>query len=140
MNLGYVKTEFLDYQDQNRDLSGNEFPQAPRFTGSSGFTYAPSQGIFNGVVLNTFVVHESSSFSRPENTEDHRNTGHTLLNAKLGYQTDRGSLFLVGQNLTDEIYILAEFPAPAVQGRSQAGQSITYGGRRRIGLDLNLYF
>ncbi|MEM8553494.1 MAG: TonB-dependent receptor [Pseudomonadota bacterium] len=98
--IGYLQSEFLDYDTTGGDFTGNELPGAPTWTGSFGGVYQ----FDNGIGLGLDFSYTDEAFSTASN--DPRLTSDTrfLTNANLTYE--RGGL-LVGayvRNLFDVDY------------------------------------
>lgn len=129
--VGIAHTKYLDFVSPQGDFSGNRFPQSPRNTWSLGGTWKP----LSRAMINAELVHEAGTFTDPNNTPALETPGHTLLNARLGYQLREGlDLFAYGRNLTNEtyeIYVLDTLP-----GR----QAATLGMARQYGLGFEAHF
>ncbi|MEM8554122.1 MAG: TonB-dependent receptor [Pseudomonadota bacterium] len=100
-NLGYAKTEFLDLEVNGEDLEGNRFPDAPEWTGALGGSYR----FANGITLAADGVYTGSSFNNVQNSDDRENDSRFIVNASVGYETDRWSAFLYANNLFDDDYV-----------------------------------
>ncbi|MEM7747426.1 MAG: TonB-dependent receptor [Pseudomonadota bacterium] len=102
-NLGYVKTEFLEFIDLNgNDRSGNEFPGAPRWTMSLGAQYNFSNGVFVQADAN----YQSDAFVAVSNDPGRIQDARTIVNARIGYQNETLSVYGFATNLFDETYSL----------------------------------
>ena len=105
-SLGYVDTEFTDFVSDQEDLSGNEFPNAPRWTFSAGGRYE----FANGFYFQTDVNYRSGAYVGPDNVRGNEEDARTLVNAKLGYQyNDAFDVAVYTTNLFDEEYLTNSF-------------------------------
>ena len=123
-NIGFTKTEFDDYTGNAGgapvDLSGNEFAQAPRWTGSIGGAYY----FGNGLEAEVDVNYTDRSYYTVNNDPGELNKAFTLVNARIGYQSDSyWSVHLYARNLFDEQYLSRK----RVDGSSTAGDSRVVG-------------
>ncbi len=128
-NIGFTKTEFDDYIGNAGgtpvDLSGNEFAQAPRWTGSIGGAYY----FDNGLEAEVDVNYTDNSFYTVNNDPGELNKAFTLVNARVGYQSDSfWSVHLYARNLFDEQYLSRR----RVDGFGTAGDS------RVVGVSVNV--
>ena len=128
-NIGYTKTKFDDYTGNASgmpvDLSGNEFAQAPRWTGSIGGAYY----FDNGFETELDVNYTDRSYYTVNNDRDELNKAFTLVNARVGYQSDSfWAVHLYARNLFDEQYLSRK----RVDGSSTAGDS------RVVGINLSV--
>ena len=118
-SFGFSETEFLDFEQQGEDLSGNRFAFAPRFTASVGGSYF----FDNGIELHLDANYTSEQFSDVENTSDGRLDNRVVVNTRVGYQTEHVGAFLYARNLFDEDYLLDRTATMA-----NAGEPLTVGG------------
>ncbi|MEM6934694.1 MAG: TonB-dependent receptor, partial [Pseudomonadota bacterium] len=112
-SFGYANTEYLDYVNADEVFTGNEFPQAPNFTGAFGGIY----NFYDGWAVGIDASYTSKAFSDPENTLETQSDDRFLLNAQVTYETD---LFLAGvyvRNLLDNDYAELRFGSNPVQVR-----------------------
>ncbi len=63
VNLGYVKTRFLNFKNSNVNYNGNSFPDAADFTGQASYWKVFSEK-WKGILTTRYV---SDSYSDPEN-------------------------------------------------------------------------
>lgn len=103
LSAGSVSTEFKSYVDvfTGESLAGNEFPYAPDFTVSGGFTYRHAAGWM--AALN--VSYASEAFDDAENTPEFVIEDLTLVNARAGYEGESWSAYVYAENLFDEDHI-----------------------------------
>lgn len=125
-SIGYVNAEFDEFESVDLgDLSGNRFVRSPRATGAVGINWKS----VSGLIANAAVRYTGDRYQDAANEillED-----YTLVNAKLGYEGDRWSVYVFGENLLDEEYIAF---------RSDAENFAELGGARFVGLGLEFSF
>lgn len=93
------------------DATGNDTPQAPRVTLSTGVDYSMSTPV-GGLILSLDYYYNSGFYWEPDNYL--RQSSYGLLDARIKYMpSDRFSVSVWGKNLTDEHY--------ASQALTQAG-------------------
>ncbi len=100
-SAGMLRTRFDDFLDENRDFTGNEFPQAPRWSLMGGVSFRPSDWVSGTVEL----ASQGSAFSEAGNEPDLRLDGRTLLNARFGVERMGLGAWFYGRNLLDESYL-----------------------------------
>ena len=105
-SVGFSRTKFDEFVTNvggaSSNLSGSEFSYAPRWTLALGGNYRWGAGFvanFNAnyrseVFTNTGFTQESSKVS-----------GRTLVNGRVGYETERWGAYVYGKNLLDEQYL-----------------------------------
>ena len=126
--LGHVRTEFDDFvvetPTESYDLSGREFADAPRWSANAGFTYSPASGFF--LNMNANYNSKSHSVVNPGSIAglDPIIGGRTLVNGKVGYETEHYGFYLYANNLFDEEYVVAPDTG---QNFEQLGAARTYG-------------
>lgn len=95
--VGLVQTEFTEFVDGGVDLSGNEFPNAPKVTGAFGASYF----FDNGFEVHGDASYTGSSFSFAENNPRLGADSRFLVNARAGYQSENWGVFVYARNLFD---------------------------------------
>lgn len=124
-NVGYAHTDFDDYIGADAagvpaDLAGNEFPEAPNWTGSIG----GSLFFGNGFEADISVNYTDESYYTARNLPDELNEPFTLVNARLGYRSESfWSAHIYARNLFDEQYLARK----RADGFSSAGDSRVVG-------------
>ncbi|MEM7669080.1 MAG: TonB-dependent receptor [Pseudomonadota bacterium] len=118
--IGYNETEFEDFISNGEQLAGNEFRNAPRWTGSVGGVYYFENGIF----LGADASYTSGSFGDALNSPASRSDPRFLLNLRAGYETENFSIFAFVDNVTDRTY--AE-ERSATTGVITIGNPLTFG-------------
>ncbi len=128
--IGYLDTQFDEYDGDTFEYTGNEFPYAPEWTLALGFNYQhPSGFVVSGDVnwSDEFFSAETNDPNRVEfepifdtegNEVGQRETcsarpcndpattvdDYWVVNLKLGYVADNWSAYLFGRNVFDEDY------------------------------------
>lgn len=108
LTLGFLDTEFTDFPyaantgTRFDNLAGNEFPNAPAFTASAGFSYEHRSGLYTSWTMS----YTDDAFSRVENLRSDRTDDFLLLNARAGYRADRYEVYVYATNLLDEEFVL----------------------------------
>lgn len=103
-SVGHTRTKFDEFVTDVgsiTDLSGLEFPYAPRWTLAGGANVRFGGG-FNANVNASYRSAVYADVSIPQS--DSRVGGRTLVNARIGYEADQWSLSLFANNLFDEKY------------------------------------
>jgi len=129
-SLGYSKTEFDDFRlpGSLRDLSGSEFPFAPRWAAPPGGEPRAPRGLLGPLNANYrgkvyTVVGDNQAASQVG--------ARTIVNGRFGYDAGPWGVYLYGKNLLDEEY--------AQQKRTTAPLAIL-GAPRVIGAQLEARF
>lgn len=104
-SIGYNQTEFLDFVSNGVQLAGNEFRNAPEWTGAVGGTYFFDQGWLDGFYVGADASYTSSSFSDAANSGSLRSDQRTILNLRAGYETEHFNVFGYVNNLGDTTYV-----------------------------------
>jgi len=105
-SLGHTRTRFDDFTitagQDNRDLSGSEFPYAPHWTAALGGDYRFGAGW----VAHLDGGYKSSAFSAAglDQAQDSRVKGRLLFNGRFGYDSGRWGAYVYGKNLLDATY------------------------------------
>ncbi|MDV6332760.1 TonB-dependent receptor [Asticcacaulis sp. 201] len=106
-SLGYSRTKFDDFTVTAgtlfADYTGAEFAYAPHYTLALGGTYRWRNGVFANLNAN----YTSGAYSGTDVAEqvNYSVDAKTLVNAKIGYETDHWGLYLYVNNLFDERYV-----------------------------------
>lgn len=143
-SLGLLGTEFDDFiNSSGEDLDGAEQAQSPdyQFFVSADYRFAP--GWFARVEVEgrgRYYFSDSRRFTAAGgDLEDVRSDAYELINASLGYRTDRYDVRVWGRNLADEDYFVRGFffgndPRDFYTERG----FYQYGDPRRYGVTLNV--
>ena len=118
--VGYAKSEFKEFvvdlpntpQPVDFDLSGESFAGAPEWTANLSATYKHDSGFFGNVSANymnsakTWLEYWTLTDVQKYRGADYRprNDARTLVNARVGYEWDNFSVYLIGKNLLDHEY------------------------------------
>lgn len=104
-SIGHAQTEFDDFQvgvGTPSDLSGQEFAFAPEWTLSGGATYRWAEGFIANINAN----YRSEVFSEVGTAQPTSEVGaRTLVNTRVGWETDRWGVYAYAHNLFDEEYV-----------------------------------
>ena len=128
-SVGLLKTRFDDAVTSLGTINGNAFPNAPTITASAGAIYKHESGFFVGADISyTDGFYSSGDVA---NTPTRFVDAYTLVNARIGYETQHGSVSLFARNLLDEKYLTS-----ITAGRTEA----TIGDSRMIGIKATARF
>ena len=101
-SLGFVDTEFKEFEANGVDYAGSSFPQAPEFTVTLGGHYVSDSGLFAASTY-SYTDASYSIITAPEVTK----TGErNNLSGRLGYQRENWRAYVWGTNLLDDEYAL----------------------------------
>lgn len=107
LNIGYLKTEFIDFSfdelDANKNTititkDGREQAHAPEWSALSSLHFSPSQ---NWSLTIEAEGKDSFYFS---NSHDSKSNAYSLLHSRIEYSKDSLTIALNGRNLTDKEY------------------------------------
>lgn len=154
-SVGYAKTEFEDFtigvNSANAanfsectasgtanflcDFSGNEFGFAPQWTLNAGATWQPSENWIANINAN----HVSAAFIRGDRPQASRDSDErTLVNFRAGWQNENFGIYLSGENLLDEDYLITQFPNdPLLDSEPEFAQ---FGDPRTFSIQLEARF
>ena len=112
-SVGYAKTEFDEYvvniNGLPTDLSGNEFSFAPQWTLNAGATWRPTENWIANINAN----HATASYIRADRDQSlfgRNSEARTLVNFRAGWENDTFGIYLAGNNLFDEDYVITQVP------------------------------
>lgn len=97
-NYGYNKTTFDEYSDFKGNYKGNYKPLAPKYNYSLGFQYRDSSGYY----ARTDVTGYGDMYL--DNANKYKRDSYSLVNAKLGYESEKYDIYLYGKNIFDKDY------------------------------------
>jgi len=105
-SVGYSRTKFDEFvtsiDGATSDLSGSEFSYAPRWTLALGGNYRWGSGF----VANLNANYRSEVFTSTGYDQGESKVGaRTVLNGRVGYETDRWGAYVYAKNLLDETYL-----------------------------------
>jgi len=123
--FGYNHVEFDKFKDVKGNYEGNMAPYAPEYTFNIGAQYRHSNGFYARA---DFIAHD-------EMYDDYANLysrdAYQVVNAKIGYETDRFDIYFYGKNIFDEEYDLVGY---------SGGYYTLYSEPGELGLQLNYRF
>ncbi|WP_321413794.1 TonB-dependent receptor [uncultured Desulfobacter sp.] len=96
--FSYNKTEFDEYNDGFTDYSGNKTTFSPKYNYTLGMTYRAEQGYYASADLSGYgdmYLDLDNEYKRP---------AYELVNAKIGYETEKYDIYLYAKNLFDRNY------------------------------------
>ena len=118
--IGYAKSEFKEFivdlpntaDPVDYDLSGESFAGAPEWTANLSATYKHESGFFGNLSANymnsakTWLEYWTLNDVQAYRGEDYRprNDARTLVNARVGYEWENFSVYVIGKNLLDHEY------------------------------------
>ncbi|MEM1308502.1 MAG: TonB-dependent siderophore receptor [Cyanobacteria bacterium P01_H01_bin.153] len=127
--FGYVDAEFTDYVNPftNDRFDGNQLPYAPEYTYNLAAQYRSPGGLFTRLEL------QGSGTAFFDDANRFKQDPFALVNTRIGYEWDRGGVYLFATNLFDTEYITTAFAA--------LGQDFaSYGDRRIFGVQVRANF
>ncbi|MFV0624256.1 TonB-dependent receptor [Sphingomonas sp. ac-8] len=125
-SVGHVRTKFDDFTLPNGatsaiDLAGSEFPYAAHWTVAGGVNARVGP-----VVGNLNANYRGPAYSDVGVTQvQGKLPGRTVVNARIGWEVERFTLFAYARNLLDEAYKQYDF---ASSNRAILGDPQTFGG------------
>lgn len=129
-SIGFLQTELVDYQSDAIafDISGNEFPEAPRISGGIWSSYRFAEAWIVTANMNA----RSSAFATGDltNQETFKVPGYALVNVRGGYERENWSVLAGINNLLDKEYLTGR----DIFGGYYVGDAITYS------IELKTYF
>lgn len=96
--IGYVDAEFDQFSDANGNYEGNKKPYAPDYTFNVGATYRTPMGLYFGAN----IVGSGDMYTDKNNL--FKQDAYALVNAKIGYETDKFDIYIYAKNIFDEEY------------------------------------
>ncbi|KIU27656.1 TonB-dependent receptor [Sphingomonas melonis] len=131
-SAGYVRTKYDRFDlpagsTSTVNLAGSQFPYAPRWTLAGGIN-----GRAGAIVGNVNANYRSAVFADVGTAQNQaRVSGRTVVNARLGYDAGRWTVFAFARNLLDEDYLQYRTPDGL---RGIVGDPQTFGA----GLELHM--
>ena len=112
LGAGYLfEYEFDEFPSRTTgDLTGNRLPNANEYSVNAGTIFRHPNGLF----LSADIAFNGPKYFDEANAVEQES--YTLLNAKIGYETDSWSLYLYGRNLLDEAYAVTRFEDALMAG------------------------
>lgn len=125
-SVGFVDTEFDTFNLAGRDLSGEAFPEAPRWNVAAGAFYQHLSGVFLGVDFEYTDDFRARIAQAPTDTLD----DFFLTNVQAGYRSSWFVLKLFIDNVADRRYFLF----------ADNNVASTLGDERLIGVSLDVFY
>ena len=125
-SVGFVETEFDTFNLAGRDLSGEAFPEAPRWNVAAGAFYQHPSGVFLGVDFEYTDDFRARIAQAPTDTLD----DFFLTNVQAGYRSSWFVLKLFIDNVADRRYFLF----------ADNDVASTLGDERLIGVSLDVFY
>ena len=122
-NLGLISAEFDEYNGHpsGEDLAGNDIPNTPQYKLAVGGVYRHVNGIFAQALASWIGA------TYLEETNGYKQDAYVLIDAKLGYESERWAAYLWGQNLADELYVVRAFDFYSTGYYGRTGQPLAAG-------------
>ncbi|MEL6687020.1 MAG: TonB-dependent receptor [Pseudomonadota bacterium] len=110
-SIGFSDTEFDEFivfrNNIPVDLSGNDFGAAPEWTLNVGATWRPTENWIANVNAN----YADAAFLRSDDFQLTRGIdARTLVNFRTGWENENFGIYVAGNNVFDESYIVSSFP------------------------------
>ena len=102
-SIGYANTRFDDFtlsSGTQADLSGHQFPFAPRWTVAAGGTWTSEHGWFADINAN----YRAAAYEDVIDQAAHQLKAHAIVNAKAGWRGQRYGAYLTAANIFDKHY------------------------------------
>lgn len=112
-SIGYINAEFTDFVDAvtGENYSGNKIPKTPEYTYFLAAQYRSPGGYLGRVELQGF-----GRYFFEENNQLQQDP-FTLVNARIGYESDKWGIYLFGNNLFDKKYFTEAFESFLLPGQ-----------------------
>ena len=122
--LGITDITLTQFNDPLTGInySGDRAPYAPTYNANLDITYHPHQGFFAGVDASA----TGKTYYNEQQSSRYAQNAYMLLNAKLGYDTDRYQIFVFSSNITNEGYYALIIPGV---GHGVPGAPVTVGAQ-----------
>lgn len=133
VNGGYAHTQFDQYVSGANDYSGNRFAKAPEWTAGVGGVAR----VFGGWFASGSLTYTGTNFTTPSNTRRERGDASRLLDARIGYEGRRLSIYAFGRNLLDQDYAVYRYAYVGGFG-VEPGRTIGYGAPRVFGIQFDV--
>lgn len=129
-SIGYLDTEFLEFDHASfGDLSGEAFPEAPKWTVGFGSRYEFENGIHIGADAKYTADYTARFGVAPLDDIDSR----FIVNSQVGYRMEHWEITAFAENLFDERYI-------TIVDRDATPVYAQLGPRRSFGVNLKAKF
>ena len=120
--FGLSDVEFDKFNDADGDYKGNKKPFAPEYTFNFGAQYRCTTGFY----CRADVTGCGKMYTDKANT--YKRDAYELVNAKIGYETERFDIYLYGKNIFDKEYdsIYSDGYYINYSKPAEAGVTLTY--------------
>lgn len=132
--IGLVDTEFTDFVSGATDNTGNAFSYAPTANVSFGVDYTAPFGL----IVRADANWRGDAFSDERNDPNNIIDDYFLANFKVGYETERWSIFGFARNLFDSDYVTQIQNGVTAPDGSIILQNARSGEPRIVGVELNV--
>jgi len=110
--LGLIDAKYDEFKDAGFnaegeliDFDGNQLEFAPKTEVMGMIDYKKRIGKMLNILAHVDVSNKSDFYTNPNNEEAFLIEGYTLLNGRIGLESDRGwGFYIWGKNLTDQLY------------------------------------
>jgi iron complex outermembrane receptor protein len=122
-SLGVLQAKYDDYTDtengQTVRFDGNSIALVPDYQ----YNVAAQYRFQSGIYLKGEISGVSKSYFTRENIDRMSQNGYEIVNARVGYETERFDVYVYGKNLLDEYYYtqLSDTTSYGVPGVSEVG-------------------
>ncbi len=124
-SIGHTDLEFDEFNDELGNYEGNRNTYSPDYTYNIGAQYRHPTGLYLRADL---VGYGKIYFDR---ANEYSRDPYQLINAKIGYETERFDIYLYGKNILDEEYNSSEY---------YGGYYTIYSDPGEVGLQLTYRF
>lgn len=124
-SVGYSKAEFEDFVLPEGNFSGNALPNAPEWTIAGSARYS----FLNGIYVQADANFRTHAFTEVANDPTGFEQERTIVNAKIGYKTEKIDAYIFSNNLFDEEYVASAFENDPV---------LKIGDGRSVGVRVNM--
>jgi iron complex outermembrane recepter protein len=127
-SLGLLDGSFQEYRNPftGVDFSGNRLNYAPSLTYNLGVQYRHPKGFFGRVEVQGF----GTTYFDDANTL--KQVPYALVNARLGYETEKFGIYFYANNLFDTQYLTGAFIFPPPNEIGSFGERATFGIQARF--------
>jgi iron complex outermembrane receptor protein len=135
-SVGLLETQYIDYEfSGERDLGGREQAHAPQYQLTLSAQYRHPAGFIarlDAQTMDDFYFDVS---------HDERATAHSVVNLKIGYESQRWATYLWARNLLDEEYAMRGFFfANEPEDFTVSHRYVQPGDPRQVGITFNYSF
>ncbi|PIE62556.1 MAG: TonB-dependent receptor, partial [Desulfobacterales bacterium] len=123
VNAGYLDARYDDYPDafHNTNYDGNKVDMVPEYNITGALQYRNSFGLMARAELH----HTGERFMDRANTKER--PAYTVVNMKLGYETENWDVYITAKNLFNKEYFLDGYENPMLDWMATIGTPRTFG-------------